>query len=273
MTDPRDDVTAEWLQELLNAACEFADRCAETTATIVHSGFVVSKKADASLVTTADVETERTFRMLVEERFPEMGLLGEELGESNKGADFRWIIDPIDGTAEFARHLPWYGCIIGLHYKNLPLLGVIDHLAMGVRSHAAYGLGAFANGERLRIEDCGPDEADAEARIGLPSLSAFLKPADSRSVFDAVVDVYPNFRAFRTCYAHTLAATGGLDVAMEWETPLWDLAATQILIEEAGGSFRYVNNSDIRDEQHLYSAVFGKPALVKRMLEIIEGAL
>ena len=273
MTDPRDDVTAEWLQELLNAACEFADRCAETTATIVHSGFVVSKKADASLVTTADVETERTFRMLVEERFPEMGLLGEELGESNKGADFRWIIDPIDGTAEFARHLPWYGCIIGLHYKNLPLLGVIDHLAMGVRCHAAYGLGAFANAERLRIEDCGPDEADAEARIGLPSLSAFLKPADSRSVFNAVVDVYPNFRAFRTCYAHTLAATGGLDVAMEWETPLWDLAATQILIEEAGGSFRYVNNSDIQDEQHLYSAVFGKPALVKRMLEIIEGAL
>ena len=60
---------------------------------------------------------------------------------------------------------------------------------------------------------------------------------------------------------------------MEWETPLWDLAATQILIEEAGGSFRYVNNSDIEGEQHLYSAVFGKPALVKRMLEIIEGAI
>lgn len=273
MTDPRDDITAERRQELLNAALEFADRCAGTTASIVKSGFVISKKADASLVTTADVETERTFRKLVEERFPEMGLLGEELGESNKGADFRWIVDPIDGTAEFARHLPWYGCIIGLHYKELPLLGVIDHQGMGIRCHAAYGLGAFANAERLRIEDCGPGEAGAGARIGLPSLSGFLRPSDSRSTFNAIVDVYPNFRAFHTCYAHTLTATGGLDAAMEWETPLWDLAATQILIEEAGGSFRYVNRSNVASEKHLYSAVFGKPALVERMSEIIADAL
>ena len=273
MTDPRDAITTERRRELLVAALELADLCAETTASIVRSGFVVSKKADASLVTTADVEAERSFRKLVEERFPEMGVLGEELGEHNKGADFRWIIDPIDGTAEFARHLPWYGCIIGLHYKELPLLGVIDHQGMGMRSHATYGLGAFANGERLTIDDCGPGEAGAEARIGLPSLAGFLRPADSRSVFNAVVDGYPNFRAFSTCYAHTLTAKGGLDAAMEWETPLWDLAATQILIEEAGGSFRYVNNSDVAGEKHFYSAVFGKPALVERMSEIIEDAL
>lgn len=273
MSDPRDDITVERRRELLDAALAFADRCAETTAAIVKSGFVVSKKADASLVTTADVETERGFRKLLEEDFPEMGVLGEELGESNKGADFRWVIDPIDGTAEFARHLPWYGCIIGLHYRDRPLLGVIDHQGMGLRSHAAYGLGAFANGERLIIDDCGPGEAGPEARIGLPSLAGFLKPADCRSVFNAVVDAYPNFRAFHTCYAHTLTATGGLDAAMEWQTPLWDLAATQILIEEAGGSFRYVNNGDVPSEQHFYSAVFGKPALVERMSNIIEGAL
>jgi fructose-1,6-bisphosphatase/inositol monophosphatase family enzyme len=273
MADPRDEFPISKRRELLDAALELADLCAETTASIVSSGFNVSKKADASLVTTADVETERNFRNLIQERFPDMGILGEELGMTNESANMRWVIDPIDGTAEFARHLPVYGCIIGLHYKELPLLGVIDHQAMGIRCHGAYGLGAFANEERLHIDDCGPGEVGAAARIGLPSLAGFLRPTDSSAVFRAIVDVYPNFRAYHTCYAHTLVAMGGLDAGMEWDTPLWDLAATQILIEEAGGRFRYVKEIDVPGKQRLYSAVFGKGQIVDRLTGIVEDVL
>ena len=272
MTDIREEVSAERRRELLDAALELADLCAETTASIVDSGFDVSKKADDSLVTTADVETERAFRKCVQERFPDMGVLGEELGDSGQSTDFRWIIDPIDGTAEFARHLPVYGCIIGLHYKEQPLLGVLDHQAMGIRCHAAFGLGAFANAERLALDDCGPGEEGAGARIGLPSLAGFLRPTDSTPVFRAIVDAYPNFRVFHTCYAHTLAAMGGLDAAMEWDTPLWDLAATQILIEEAGGRYRWLKHTEVPGQGRLYSAVFGKPAVVDRLVGIIEDA-
>ena len=273
MIDPREEVSADQRRELLDAALELADLCAETTASIVDSGFDVSKKADDSLVTTADVETERAFRKSVQERFPDMGVLGEELGDSDQSTDFRWIIDPIDGTAEFARRLPVYGCIIGLHYKEQPLLGVIDHQAMGIRCHAAFGLGAFANEERLAIDDCGPGEEGAGARIGLPSLGGFLRPTDSTPVFRAIVDAYPNFRVYHTCYAHTLVATGGLDAAMEWDTPLWDLAATQILIEEAGGRYQWVKDTEVPGQGHFYSAVFGKPAVVDRLAGVIEDAL
>lgn len=273
MSDPRDEISISKRRELLGAALELADLCAETTASIMKSGFDVSKKADASLVTTADVETERAFRGIIQERFPDMGLLGEELGESNEDASFRWIIDPIDGTAEFVRHSPVYGCIIGLHYKEQPLLGIIDHQAMGVRCHGAYGLGAFANAERLRIDDCGPGEAGAVTRIGVPSLASFLRPTDASAVFRAVVEAYPNFRAYQTCYAHTLVASGGLDASMEWATPLWDLAATQIVIEEAGGRYRYLKEIELPGKKRLYSAVFGKPAIVDRLAEIIEDAL
>ena len=273
MTDFREEVSIGRRRELLNAALELADLCTATTASIVESGFDVSKKADDSLVTTADVETERAFRKSVQERFPDMAVLGEELGESERSADFRWIIDPIDGTAEFARHLPVYGCIIGLYYKEQPLIGVIDHQAMGIRSHAAYGLGAFANAERLCIEDCKPGEEGAGARVGLPSLAGFQRPTDSTPVFKAIVDAYPNFRVFHTCYAHTLAATGGLDAAMEWDTPLWDLAATQILIEEAGGRYQSVRDTEVPGQGRFYSAVFGKPAVVDRLAGVIEDAL
>ncbi len=272
MTDIREEIPAERRRELLDAATEFADLCAETTASIVASGFDVSQKADESLVTTADVETEKAFRARVGERFPDMGVLGEELGESNEGADFRWVIDPIDGTAEFARHVPLYGCIIGLFYKDQPLLGVIEHRAMGIRAHAAFGLGAFANGQKLGIGDGEPAREGAGARIGLPSMASFLSPTDSRTVFGAIVAEFPNFRAYHTCYAHTLVAMGGLDAAMEWSTPLWDLAATQILIEEAGGRYVEVDRIDVPGKGRFHSAVFGKAVVVDRLAEIIEKA-
>jgi len=202
-----------------------------------------------------------------------MGVLGEELGEINQDADYRWVIDPIDGTAEFARQVPLYGCIIALQYKDQPLLGVIDHRAMGLRCYGAYGLGAFANGERLHIEDFKSADSGAAARIGLPSRASFLRPGDSSPVFSAIVDAYPNFRAYQTCYSHTLAVMGGLDAAMEWDTPFWDVAATQILIEEAGGRYRCVKDIEGPGKGRLYSAVFGKPAVVERLVEIIKDAL
>lgn len=272
MADLRDEVSIPRRRELLESTLKLADLCAATTASIVASGFVVSKKTDASLVTTADVETEKAFRKRVEERFPEMGVLGEEFGESSGATDFRWVIDPIDGTAEFAHQVPLYGCIIGLFYKGEPLLGVIDHREMGLRCHGAWGLGTFVNGERVQIGDYDAAEAGAAARIGLPSRASFLSPGDSSPVFEAIVAAYPNFRAYHTCYAHTLTVMGGLDAAMEWGTPLWDLAATRILVEEAGGRYECVGEIEIAGQGRYYSAVFGKPAVVERLVAIIEAA-
>ncbi len=273
MSDPRDEISVARRRELLDVALELADLCAQTTSSILSAGFEVSKKADASLVTTADVETERAFRKRIEERYPDMGVLGEELGDSSREHEFCWVIDPIDGTAEFARQVPLYGCIIGLHYKAHPLLGVIDHRAMDLRCHAAWGLGAFANAERLHLDDCTRAEAGAVARIGLPSRASFLRPVDSSGVFQAIVEAYPNFRAYHTCYAHTLVTMGALDAAMEWDTPLWDLCATQILVEEAGGQYRCVRETEIPGKGRFFSAVFGKPSVVERLAGIIEDAL
>ena len=273
MSDPREEISTSERRELLEAAFELADLCAATTASIVDSGFEVSTKADESIVTTADMETERAFRARIAERYPHMDVLGEEFGHRASGADFCWIIDPVDGTAEFARHVPLYGCIIGLFYKGEPLLGVIDHPAMDLRCHGVYGLGAFCNGQRLHIEDCTAEEAGPTARIGLPSRASFLKPTDCAHVFDAVVAAYPNFRTYHTCYAHLLTAAQGFDAAMEWDTPIWDLAAVRVVIEEAGGRYHAVRDFELPGEGRFYTAVFGKPAVVERLVKIIEESL
>ena len=273
MSDPREEISVAERRELLDAAFELADLCAATTASIVATGFDVSTKSDKSIVTTADMETERAFRDRIAERFPHMDVLGEEFGRSANGGDFCWVIDPIDGTAEFARHVPLYGCIIGLMYKDRPLLGIIDHRAMDLRCHGVHGLGAFCNGQKLEIDDCTAEEAGSTARIGLPSRASFLKPTDCGYVFDAIVDAYPNFRAYHTCYAHLLAAARGLDAAMEWDTPLWDLAAAEVVIEEAGGRYHPVRDIELPGKGRFYTAVFGKPAVVERLVAVIEGSL
>ena len=273
MSDVRDEISEASRAELLQAALELADVCRGTIATMVGSGFEVSTKADDSLVTTADVETERVFREQVRTRFPDMGVTGEELGQSDPQADFQWIIDPIDGTAEFARQVPLYGSIIALHYKARPLVGVIDHPALALRCHAAHGLGAFANGKRLSIADCTPAEAGPGVRLGLPSRASFNRPFDDGPIYHALIEAQPNFRVYHTCYSHTLTAMSALDAAMEWDTPAWDLAATRILVEEAGGRYECLQERNSPDGERIYSAVFGKPTLVDNLATLIKGHL
>jgi fructose-1,6-bisphosphatase/inositol monophosphatase family enzyme len=271
IADPRDEVSVERRKELLAAALELADLCRDTIASVVASGFEITRKADDSLVTTADVETEKVFRAEVKARFPAVGIVGEELGGSDPDADYQWIIDPIDGTAEFARHLPVYGNIIGLHYRKHPLVGVIDHPALGLRCHAAHGLGAFANGERLAMGADAPAETGPGARLGMPSHASFLKDVDASTVYKAVIDAYPNFRVYHTCYTHTLTTMGALDAAMEWDTPVWDLAATRILVEEAGGRYVALQERESASGVRLYSALFGQGALVEKLEPLIRG--
>jgi len=272
-SDIRDAVPLSTRRELLAAALELAGACREVVDAVVSAGFEVSTKADASVVTTADVAAEKAFRELVDARFPDMGVLGEELGHTRPEAEFQWIIDPIDGTSEFARHLPVFGTMIGLFLKGEPLLGLIDHPGLGLRFHAGHGLGAFANDRRLRLQPFDTALPRSAARLGLPSRASFAKQRDEGALYHALIDAFPNFRVYHTCYTHACAASGGLDVALEWEVPLWDLGATRILVEEAGGAFRCVREHAEPGAVRRYCAVFGQPALVSEIEALMKDYL
>jgi len=253
------------LQTLLDAALSFSDLCRDVIKNVVASGVEVNFKADRSLVTNADLAAERAFRQRLEENFPEMGVLGEEFGQTRPESAYQWVIDPVDGTADFAHGLPIWGSIIGLFYHGKPVVGVIDHPDLNLRLHAAFGLGAYRNGERLSLTDFESARDHSEARIGIPSRSNFLKRSADGAAFDALATAYPDFRVFRSCLTHAYAATGQLDAALEWDVNLWDLAATQIIIEEAGGRYACIRERAHPGTGMLYCAVFGRPALVDRI--------
>ncbi len=271
--DSRGQIDESQRKKLLDAALGYADSIREVIARTIKHGVDVDAKPDRSLVTNADLAAERAFRDQVERDFPDMGVIGEEFKSSRPDARYQWIIDPVDGTADFARGVPTWGSIIGLHLDGQPLVGVIDHPDLGLRVHAAYGLGAFRNGKRIQLKETLESRGALSGRIGLPSRSSFIRCSEDGEIFDILARAHPDFRALRTCLAHTYAATGQLDAAVEWDAHIWDLAATRIVVEEAGGAYICVRELERQGSNAIYSAVFGRPALVERIANLLVAHL
>lgn len=263
--DPRSELTVDERRRYLEHALELADVCRAAIKEALASGIEVRLKSDGSLVTNADMRAERAFREAARSRLPDAGVLGEEFGEEKAAGALQWIVDPIDGTAEFAKSMPLYSTIIALRYKGMPVVGVIDQPALDLRCHAAFGLGAYQDGRRLHIEQT----TKGTERIAVPSRVSFLRHGDDGRVFDEITRVTPDFRVFHTAYAHVCALIGAVDAAVEWRVRIWDLAATQLLIEEAGGVYRSIEEPEEQGGLPVYSAVFGKRRLVERLAEIL----
>lgn len=223
-------------------------------------GFRKRLKPDDSYVTDADLETERVLRAGIARRFPDHGIIGEELPARNPGAEFQWVLDPIDGTLSFTHGIPFYGTIIGLRRRGRPVAGLIDHPGLGLRYSAAAGLGSYRNGVRLRIYDLRAASDLEHEVISVGERSRFVL-CRAAGAFDVLMRRYPVVRGYADCLGHTLAAEGSVAVMVDYGIKLWDISATQILCEEAGGSFRITHESR-KDGLTLYGMVCGKPKAV-----------
>ena len=185
---------------------------------------VVETKPDLTPVTEADRAIEAMIRDRLASERPRDGVLGEEFGTAGE-AHRRWIVDPIDGTRNYARRVPVWATLIALEEDGELRLGVVSAPALGRRWWAAKGGGAFANGEPIQVSAVGRAE-DAvlcfALENGLPELASRCWHA----------------RGFGDFWAHMLVAEGGADGAIDANgVSVWDLAAVRIVIEEAGGRF------------------------------------
>lgn len=252
------------ISEYLSAAHRFADEARTIAEHFTGSDFSVSTKADKSLITEADIEIERTLRQRISEIFPEHGIIGEEFSAANPDSPYQWILDPIDGTEEFARGLPTFGCIISLEFKSAPIVGLIDHPALNMRLAASLNSGTYCNQKRIFLSD---DTLPAEhLRLGISKRNNFTRFGDESVLFDAIVQTYPNLRVFDSCFAYSCAANGGIDVMVDYNVRLWDISACRLLCEEAGGAFNWVKQDRTPKGFTIYSAVFGKKEPVKEIV-------
>ncbi len=261
-------LTISQRQELLEGARAAISAASTLVRQRMTAGFETWKKADQSFVTEVDLAVERQLRDDLARRYPAHNILGEEMDQLDQGSEFQWIIDPIDGTLSFARHIPLFGIILGLFHRGQPLLGLIDHPALGKSYSAGRGLGAFCNDRRLLIEDLAPDVPVSDEPIAAGDRLQFTR-SGLDPVFDRLATGHPRVRTYADCFGHTLAAQGSVGAMVDFGLRLWDISATQVLIEEAGGIFRAVERREGPDRHAIYHMVCGKPRVVTWVLDQI----
>jgi histidinol phosphatase-like enzyme (inositol monophosphatase family) len=193
----------------------------------------VETKSDGSPVTVADHAAEAAARAWVQSRFPQDGVLGEELGEERPGAPRRWIIDPIDGTKSFVRGAPLWGSLVALCEGDRVLAGAAYFPAVDELVAAAPGAGCWWNGSRCRVSSV---STLAEATV-LTTDERFPDRPERAAGWRALARSASVSRTWGDCFGYLLVATGRAEVMCDGTLSIWDAAALQPIIEEAGGVF------------------------------------
>ena len=213
-------------------AVEAARQAGDLARAYYETTFDIETKTDSSPVTIADKQAEQLIRGLVAQHFPNDGFLGEEFGDQPGDSGFRWVIDPIDGTRSFVRHIPIWATLIGIEYRGEQIAGVAYAPVLGMLYRALRGDGAYMNDRRIRVSDV---DRLAGATMCYSSIRWFQKAGRERTFLELVRRTERQ-RGFGDFYGFVLVAEGAADLMLDFGLAEWDVAALKAIVEEAGGA-------------------------------------
>ena len=233
------------VEDRLNWAVRIARQAGESTLRhFRRSDLVVESKADDSPVTIADRNAEELLRKRIAERFPDDGILGEEFGETDGSSGFRWVVDPIDGTKSFIHGVPLYTTLVAVLEGGEPRIGVIFAPACGEMVFAAAGKGCWYLDEHSAESTPQPAEVSRvgslrESLVVTTEIRSYAtgRNADDTDVFLQLQEAARLVRTWGDGYGYMLVATGRAEAMIDPIINLWDIAALQPIIAEAGGEF------------------------------------
>jgi histidinol-phosphatase len=230
-------VTSKELQAALDAA--------EAAATIIRSMYqrnlAIHTKADATPVTEADVQSEQAIRAILTERFPSYGFYGEETGQHAVDAESVWLVDPIDGTKSFVRECPFFSTQIALMRGGRFVLGVSSAPAYGELAWAEEGHGAHLNGRPIHVSKV----ADLGGAIVSSGNLKTLARSPAWSRYGELIGRVNRIRGYGDFVHYHLLARGSLDVVIESDVGILDIAALTVIVREAGGTFTDLQGNDV----------------------------
>ena len=246
----------------------FVEKLAAASGEVIRPYFAaadldVELKGDRSPVTQADREAEAVMRELIGQHYPQHGIVGEEYGTENDGAEFVWVLDPIDGTISFASGCPLFGTLIGLLHDGKPVLGaihqpILEQLCIGDNASTTL------NGRAVRLRPC-------------PRLDeAFLLATDLGNIarhqnferFEALRARTSRFRTWGDCFGYLLLAGGGADVMLDPIMNPWDLLPLIPVIRGAGGVITTWTGGDAASGA---SCVAANETLHPQVIEMLNG--
>jgi histidinol phosphatase-like enzyme (inositol monophosphatase family) len=249
----------------IEAARKAAVRSAALALRHQSAGIQAESKPDDSPVTIADRECERLIAGMLEDAFPDDGLLGEEGARKESKSGRRWIIDPIDGTRDFVRGNPLWSVLIGLEEHDEIVAGVVHLPLLSQTCWASRGGGAFRNDTRMRVSSID------DPRLAVLSVNS-LNRIGGMPFAERLIEWAGQFWACR-CLGGTpdamMLAAGELDAWIEPKVAAWDLAAVQVIIEEAGAKFFAFNGVRSIHEGNAIACTTG---LERELREYFSGA-
>ncbi len=228
MNRPRDDVPCP------DAFVDLAVRLADAAAAIIMKHFrsnpEIDVKADKSPVTVADRDAEAAMRSMIDGRFPDHGILGEEYGEQGTDKEYVWVLDPIDGTKSFVTGKPLFGTLIALTRNGLPILGIINMPALDERWIGISGRHTTFNDTPVSVRPC-----KETGKAWLYATSPHMFEGSDAESFDRLRGEVHHANYGADCYAYGLIANGTVDMVCEASLKAYDFCALVSVVAGAGG--------------------------------------
>lgn len=220
---------------------------AQAAATIIRGkyrgSFNVETKADASPVTEVDIACEHAIKDVLRNAFPNDGFYGEELGRESMDAERVWLIDPIDGTKSFVRGYPFFSTQIALMQGGELVLGVSSAPCFdgGQLAWAEQGQGAWLNDEPIQVSD---KSTLAESTLSIGNVPTLAASEQWKALGQLITQVH-RIRGYGDFYHYHLLASGKIDVIIESDVNILDIAALTVILREAGGDITNLDGAPV----------------------------
>jgi histidinol-phosphatase len=218
----------------LSLALEAARAGEEVIRHYYNSNLKISLKQDQTPVTVADVETEQKIKEVILGAYPNHGFFGEETGKSNPDAEYTWLIDPIDGTKSFVREYPFFSTQIALMQNDEIILGVSNGVMFDELAWASRGEGAYLNDESITVSDIKNLQA---ASLSTGNIVNLAGDPIGWAAAGHLIQTVNRMRGYGDFYHYHLLASGKIELVVESDVNILDIAALSVIVTEAGGVF------------------------------------
>jgi len=253
------------IEKLLDFSKKIALKSEKITLKFYEKKIKYRLKKNLTPVTEADLKCEDFLIEKIKKNYPGHSIYSEERGIKDNKSEFRWFIDPIDGTKNYMRKYPFWGTLLGLEYNGEIILGVISMPALNEFIYAAKGLGCYMNGKRCKVSKIKSIEKSYCLFGGLE----YLVKQPYFGNFTELVAKTNYSRGFGDCHGHSLVIIGGAEMMIDPNVAPYDIAPIKICVEEAGGIL-----TDIKGEKTIFggNAVVTNGRLHESVLEVLNGS-
>lgn len=217
--------------EFLSAGLDAVQAGQQVILKYFNTDLKIEHKADESLVTRADKEAEEKIKQVINHHFPDHGFLGEESGSSAKASKYTWVIDPIDGTKNYVRGLPFFSTLLALVKDGEVVMGISNMPQFNELVYAVKNEGSYLNHQKIQVSTV-DDISSSYLSIG--TFAKFREKGFDQNVIKLASTVRHQ-RAWGDCWHFHLLALGKIDIVIEAHGDFWDFAPMKVFIQEAGG--------------------------------------